>query len=91
VRTTVDLDPGVLERAKRLALTEKRTLGSLLNDAMVAYLGSRKLVSKDPPFELLVRGKANAPFPTPAELEAVEDEEEIARLGIPGARRRAAP
>jgi hypothetical protein len=88
MRTTVDIDPAVLQRAKRLADSENRTLGSIVGDALVAYLGKRKPSSKDPPFELIVRGNPRGRFPTPSELSDLDDDEDIARLGIPGARRR---
>jgi hypothetical protein len=52
MRTTVDLDPGLLETAKRLASKEHRTLSAVLGDALAAYLGIRRQASKDPPFEL---------------------------------------
>jgi len=65
MRTTVDIDDGLLERAKRLALKEKQTLGAVVGQALAAYLGSRKAADKDPPFQLLVRGKAGARFQPP--------------------------
>ena len=65
MRTTVDIDDALLERAKRLALKEKQTLGAVVGQALAAYLGSRKAADKDPPFQLLVRGKAGARFPPP--------------------------
>jgi hypothetical protein len=91
MRTTVDLEAAVLERAKRLALAEGKTLGSVVNDALVAYLGRRKLVTKEPPFELLVRGSPRARFPSPAEVSAVEEEEELEALRVPAGKRRASP
>lgn len=91
MRTTVDLDPAVLDRAKRLALSEGRTLGSVLNEALAAYLGKRKQVAKDPPFDLLVRGNPHGRFPSPGEVSAIEDDEELAALKIPRGKRRASP
>jgi predicted transcriptional regulator len=91
MRTTVDLDPAVLNRAKRLALSEGKTLGSLLNEALAAYLAKRKQVVKDPPFDLLVRGSARGRFPSAEEMYAVEEDEELGALRIPGAQRRASP
>jgi len=91
MRTTVDLDPAVLERAKRLALSEGKTLSSILSEALAAYLGKRKQSAKDPPFELIVRGSPRGRFPSAAEVAALEDEEELASLRIPGAKRRASP
>jgi predicted transcriptional regulator len=87
MRTTVDLDPAVLDRAKRLALSEGKTLGSVLNEALAAYLGKRKQVAKDPPFDLLVCGRATGRFPSAEEIGAVEEAEELEALRIPGAKR----
>ena len=91
MRTTVDIDDGLLERAKRLALKEKQTLGAVVSEALAAYLGSRKAADKDPPFQLLVRGKAGARFPTAKEFTQVEEDEDRAALAIPKLKRRAAP
>lgn len=91
MRTTVDIDPTVLERAKRLAVSEDRTLGSVLSDALAAYLGKRRAISKDSPFELLVRGNARGRFPSTEQMLALDDEEDAARLSIPRSKRRAAP
>ncbi len=68
MRTTIDLDSRLLERAKRRAAGEGRTLGALVNEALGAYLGSRRAVELDVPFELLVRGRPGGRFPTPAEI-----------------------
>jgi len=91
MRTTVDIDDGLLERAKRLALKEKQTLGAVVGQALAAYLSSRKAADKDPPFQLLVRGKAGARFPTAEELTQVEEDEDRAALAIPKLKRRATP
>jgi hypothetical protein len=91
MRTTVDLDEAMLERAKQVALKERRTLSAILSDALAAYLGSKRSRAKDPEFELLVRGKAQARMPTPAEMSELEDEEDHAALALPRTRRRAAP
>jgi hypothetical protein len=89
MRTTVDLDPGLLETAKRLAAKEQRTLSALLGDALAAYLGARRQSSKDPPFELLVRGKVKGRFPSVTELAEVEDEEDRTALALLRRERRA--
>lgn len=91
MRTTVDLEEGMLERAKELALKERRTLSAVLADALSAYLGSKRLRPKQREFELLVRGRPKGRFPTPGEIAAVEEEEDVAALAMPRARRRAAP
>jgi hypothetical protein len=91
MRTTVDLDEALLERAKKAALGEQRTLGAVLNDALRAYFAGRRAVAKDPPFEVVVHGNVGDRFPTPAELEQLEDEELLASLALSTAERRAAP
>lgn len=91
MRTTVDLEEPILERAKHLALREGRTLSSVVSDALAAYLAARKQAQKTAPFELLVRGDARARFPTQAEVTAVEEAEELDALQIPAVKRRAPP
>ena len=91
MRTTVDIDDGLLERAKRLAHKEKQTLGAVVSEALAAYLGSRKAADKDPPFQLLVRGKAGARFPTAEEFTQVEEDEDQGPWAIPKLKRRATP
>lgn len=82
MRTTVDIDDALLERAKRLALKERQTLGAVVGQALAAYLGSRRQVEKDPPFQLIVAGSAQGRFPSPAEIATVEEEDEIRALGL---------
>lgn len=85
MRTTVDIDDRLLERAKRLALKESKTLSALVDSALAAYLGAGRAVSNEAPFSLLVRGSAQARFPSPAEISAVEEEEDASV--VRGARR----
>lgn len=82
MRTTVDIDDALLERAKRLALKERQTLGAVVGQALAAYLGSRRQAEKDPPFQLIVAGSAQGRFPSPAEIATVEEEDEIRALGL---------
>jgi predicted transcriptional regulator len=82
MRTTVDLDSRLLERTKRLATEEGRTLSAVLGDALTAYLASRRRAAVDSPFELLVRGEPRGRFPTPAEITAIEEEEDMAALAV---------
>ncbi len=91
MRTTVDIDARVLARAKRLAAAQGRTLGTLVSDALSAYLGAKQGAPQDPPFDLLVRGTPAARFPTREDIAAIEDEDDVASLGMPEVRRRAAP
>jgi hypothetical protein len=91
MRTTVEIDDALLERAKRLALKEKQTLGAVLSEALAAYLAGRKVALKDPPFELIVRGSPDARFPTTGEIQAVEDEEDSVALRMPGLKRDVTP
>ncbi len=91
MRTTLDIDDGLLERAKRLALKEKRTLAAVVCQALAAYLSSRRAAATDPPFELLVRGKLGARFPTAEEVLLAEEDDDRKALAIPRVKRRAAP
>jgi predicted transcriptional regulator len=91
MRTTVDLDPRLLARAKQLATQQHRTLSSIVGDALGAYLGARRATATDPPFKLLVRGSPKGRFPTPAEIAAIEEEEDVAAVAIPRRARGAAP
>jgi predicted transcriptional regulator len=83
MRTTVDIDEALLERAKRFALKEKQTLGAVVGQALAAYLGARRQAEDDRPFELIVAGSARGRFPTPAEIGAVEEQDELLALAIP--------
>jgi hypothetical protein len=89
MRTTIDLDSALLEKAKQQAQGEQRTLSALINEALVAYFGARRSPSKDPPFEILTRGKAGGRFPSAGEIAAVEDEEDASSLAGVGGRRAA--
>jgi hypothetical protein len=91
MRTTVDIEEGLLERAKRLALKEKQTLGAVVGEALAAYLGGRKQAGKDPDFELLVRGNPRARFPSAAEIASAEEEDDVRALALPQSKRDAAP
>ena len=91
MRTTVDIDDGLLERAKRLALKEKQSLGAVVSEALAAYLGSRRQVGKDPPFELVVRGSSHGKFPSTAEIVAAEEDDDLRALALPGRKRDATP
>lgn len=91
MRTTVDLDEAVLDRAKHLALREGRTLSSVVGEALAAYLGARKPAPKAAAFELLVRGNSRARFPSSAEIADAEEVEELAALQIAKVKRRAPP
>lgn len=85
MRTTVDIDQRLLERAKALALKDSKTLSAIVDSALAAYIGARRASVPEQPFELLVRGSARARFPSPAEINAVEEDEETSALR--GARR----
>ena len=91
MRTTVEIEDGLLERAKRLALKERQTLGAVVGQALAAYLAGRRLSGQDPPFSLLVRGTPGGRFPTSAEIAAVEEDEATRALAIPTLKRHAAP
>jgi hypothetical protein len=75
--TTVDLDDALLDRAKHLAVREGRTLSSVVSDALAAYLDARRQAEKAAPFELLVRGNPRARFPSPGEIAAAEEADDL--------------
>lgn len=89
MRTTVDLDSALLDKAKQRARGEQRTLSAVLNDALIAYFGARRKHSKDPPFEVITRGEPGGRFPTAADLAAVEDEEDASAVAAVRGRRAA--
>lgn len=88
VRTTVDIDERVLERAKRHAAASGQSLGALVTAALGAFLAARA-PPPAPPFELIVRGKPGGRCPSPEDMAALDAEEDVAALRIPGLGRRA--
>ncbi len=79
VRTTIDLDAPLLERAKRRATRQGQTLSQLVREAVTTYLTERAH-GEEEPFELLTCGEPGGYAPTPAEMAtALEDED--ARIG----------
>jgi hypothetical protein len=91
VRTTVDIDEVLLERAKSLAAKQQQTLGAIVGHALAAYLGSRRQAGKDPPFELVVAGTPAGRFPSPAEMATAEEEDDARSLATQARERDAAP
>lgn len=89
MRTTVDIDERILERAKRHAAASGQTLGALVTAALGAFLAGRAQRA-DPPFELIVRGTPGARCPTPEEMAGLDEDEDVAALRVPGQGRRAA-
>ena len=81
MRTTVEIDERVLERAKRLASRTGRTLGAVVTEALSAHLTTR-VARVDKPFELIVRGKPGGRFPTQEEMVAAEEEDDLASLRL---------
>lgn len=83
MRTTIDLPAPVLARAKRLAAERETTLSAVVTEALSLHLqGKRRPV--DQPFELVVCGNGGDPFPTAADIDTVESEDERRALRIPG-------
>jgi hypothetical protein len=90
MRTTIDLPAPILARAKRLAAERETTLSAVVTEALSLHLqGRRRPV--DGPFELVVCGKPGDPFPTAAEIDAIEEEEERLTLRIAGREPNATP
>jgi hypothetical protein len=81
VRTTVDLDIPLLERAKRRASKQGQTLSQLVREAVTAYLAGRSTEDEEP-FELITCGEAGGYAPTPREMAAALEEDD-ARVAPP--------
>jgi hypothetical protein len=81
VRTTVDLDAALLERAKRRAARRGQTLSQLVRDAVSTYLVEHPGGEEDP-FEVITCGDPTGYSPTPAEM-ATAVEEDDARMAPP--------
>lgn len=82
MRTTVDLDERVLERAKKAAAANGQTLSAVVSEALNAYLALPRAARVDQPFELLVRGRATDPFPSAEDFEEADLEDDRKRLGL---------
>lgn len=79
MRTTIDLDAPLLERAKRRAARQGQTLSQLVREAVGTYL-TRQVREDDEPFELVTGGEPGGYAPTPAEMAAASEEDD-ARSG----------
>lgn len=75
MRTTVDLDASLLERAKRRAVRQGQTLSQLVREAVSTYLTERARAD-DEPFELVTCGEPGGYSPTPAEMAAALEEDD---------------
>lgn len=75
VRTTIDLDTPLLERAKRRASKQGQTLSQLVRVAVTSYLAGRP-TEEEEPFELITCGEAGGYAPTPRELAAAGEEDD---------------
>jgi hypothetical protein len=76
VRTTIDLDAPLLERAKRRAARQGQTLSQLVREAVSAYL-TQRAHGDDEPFELLTCGEPGGRAPSPAEMAAALEEDDV--------------
>ena len=75
MRTTIDLDTPLLERAKRRASKQGQTLSQLVREAVTSYLTSRP-TEEEEPFELITCGDADGHAPTPREMAAAVEEDD---------------
>jgi hypothetical protein len=82
VRTTIDIDDPVLDRAKRLAANSGKTLGEVVSEALTSFLSARATKKPAPPFELIVRGKKGGRFPSLEEIVQSEEEDDVRALGV---------
>ncbi len=83
MRTTVDLDKPLLERAKRRAVRQRQTLSQLVRDAVTSYLAGEHATDEEP-FELVTCGEPGGYAPSVAEMAAALEEDD-ARLAPPRA------
>lgn len=83
----MDIDPAALERAKLLAQRESRTLGSVISEAVAAYVTREPSRQSEPPFELIVCGRPGARFPSAVDIAQVEEDEDLESLRIPRSQR----
>ncbi len=79
MRTTVDLDAPLLERAKRRAARQGQTLSQLVREAVSTYLTQQPRGDVEP-FELVTCGEPGGYAPTPGEIAAALEEDD-ARSG----------
>lgn len=79
VRTTIDLETVLLERARRRAVNRGVTLSQLVCEAVSAYLNEGPERRDEQPFDLLTCGDPGAGYaPSPAAMsEALLDEERV--------------
>jgi hypothetical protein len=83
VRTTIDLETVLLERARRRAAARGVTLSRLVCEAVSAYLNEAPSRGAEPPFELITCGDAGGYAPSPAEMSEERLDED--RIGSPKA------
>jgi hypothetical protein len=88
MRTTVDLDGPLLERAKRRALRRGTTLSVIVREAVAAYLNQTAAADEEP-FELITCGDPGGYAPSSEEMAAALEADDAA-LSRPTARRRRA-
>jgi len=81
MRTTIDLDRPLLERAKRRAAKQGQTLSQLVRDAVGSYLSGDRTPDDDA-FELITCGEPGGWAPTPADMAAALEEDD-ARVAAP--------
>jgi hypothetical protein len=82
VRTTINISDALLERAKRAAARENRTLGELIELALQDRLRQEPTRAKAPAFRLVTFGKGGLqPGLSWERLKDLTDVEEAERLG----------
>jgi hypothetical protein len=74
MRTTLDLDPDVLQATKELAAARRTTAGKVLSELARRALESRRSVRVRNGVPLLTKRPAGAPKPTQKLVNALRDE-----------------
>ena len=74
MRTTVDLPEDLLRVAKARAAGQRTTLSNVVAEALRAFV--ERPQGEEGPFEVLVRGQPGGPYPSPARVQELLDEQE---------------
>ena len=75
MRTTIDVDKELLQAARERATAARTSLSRLVEEALRSFLTLDSVVAEGP-FELITFGRPGGPFPSPADMADILDEED---------------